>query len=208
MLAGAVARAGNDAGHPNRRCRATNNHIHRAYHASVLPARLVCTNSLLMLYLEGLLQDLASAAPSDELSEMVCVADMLFPGTSAYAQSLGQSMASVAQACHQVWLSQSSLADRDCIAVLAVPVVTGEFFGLTCETALEQSCRRCELMRTCQPYDCVGVVGPLCPALWFQGCRTLPPRGSQAGVTRFASILFAVTTVKLTTLVALGQSCH
>ena len=102
MLSGAVARAGRDATHPNRRCRATDNQLRRAYHASALAARLACTDSLLLLYLEGLLQDLASAAPSDEMAEMLRVADMLLRGTSAHAQALGQSMASMVQARRQV----------------------------------------------------------------------------------------------------------
>ncbi|XP_053195327.1 LOW QUALITY PROTEIN: uncharacterized protein LOC128379724 [Scomber japonicus] len=175
MLAGAVARAGREANHPDRRCRATDNQLRRAYHASALAARLACTNSLLLLYLEGLLQDLASAAPSDEMTEMLRVADMLLRVNIAHAQALGQSMASM------VWLSQSNLSDQDCIAVLAAPVVPGEIFGPPCEAALEQSRRTRELTRS--------------SAIRPPGRRSLPPRGSQSGDARLASIPFAMTAV-------------
>ena len=148
MMAGATARAGRDASHPNRRCRATDGMLRRAYHASATAARLACSNSLLLVYLEGLLQDLATAAPSEEAAEMLRVADLLLRGTSAHARSLGQSMASMVQARRQVWLSRSNLSDQDCIAVLAAPVLPGEVFGPPCEAALEQSRRTRELTRS------------------------------------------------------------
>ncbi len=188
MLAGAVARAGRDANHPNKSCRATDNQLRRAYHSSALAAKLACTNSLLLLYLEGLLQDLASAAPSDEMVEMLHVADMLLQGTSAHAQALGQSMASMVQARRQVWLAQSSLSDQDCIAVLAAPEVSGEVFGPPCEAALEQSRRVRELTRSVREV-------PASRLHWSHGsfpaissasrapqpsARGLPVRGSQA----------------------------
>ncbi|CAJ1053401.1 LOW QUALITY PROTEIN: uncharacterized protein LOC111651958 [Xyrichtys novacula] len=141
----AVARAGRDATHPNRRCRATDNQLRRAYHASALSTRLACTDSLLLLYLEGLRQDLASEAPSDEMAEMLHVADMLLRVTSAQARALGQSMASMVQALRKVWLSQSNLSHQDYIAVVVAPVVPGEVSGLPCEVAFKQSHRTREL---------------------------------------------------------------
>ncbi|KAK9981750.1 hypothetical protein ABG768_001274 [Culter alburnus] len=74
--------------------------------------------------------------------------DMLIRGTSAHAQALGQSMASVVQACRQVWLSQANLLDQDCMAVVAAPLVPGEVFGAPSEAALEQSRRTRELTRS------------------------------------------------------------
>lgn len=59
MLAGATARAGRDATHPNKHCRVVDSQLRKAYHASALSARLACTNSFLLVYLEGILQDLS-----------------------------------------------------------------------------------------------------------------------------------------------------
>jgi len=49
--------------------------------------------------------------------QLVEVMDTLIRGTSAHAQALGQSMASVVQACLQVWLFQSSVPDQDCMTL-------------------------------------------------------------------------------------------
>jgi len=85
MLAGATARVGKDATHPNKRCRAVDSQLRKAYQASVLAARLSCTNSLLLVYMAGLLQDLASSVtgdelPEDEVPEMLRVVDMHIRG--------------------------------------------------------------------------------------------------------------------------------
>lgn len=71
MLAGATAKAGKDASHPNKRCRADDSHLQKAYQASALGSRLSCTNSLLLVYLEGLLQDIASSGLECEVPEML-----------------------------------------------------------------------------------------------------------------------------------------
>lgn len=97
-------KASRDANHLNRHCCTTNKQLHRAYQASALAARLARTKSLLLLDLNGLLQYLASVALTDKTAaEMLCEADMLL-------QALGQSVASMVQACYHVWLSQSNLS--------------------------------------------------------------------------------------------------
>lgn len=144
MLAGATARPGRDATHPNKRCRVVDVQLCKAYQASALAARLSGTSSLLFVYLEGLLQDLGAAGPSDEISEMLKVVDMLIRGASADAGVLGQSMASMVQTRHQVWLSQTNFSDQD-YTVVAAPVVPREVFGLPSEAALEQSRKAKEL---------------------------------------------------------------
>ena len=98
MLAGATARAGRDAVHPNKRCRAVDSQLRKAHQASAVAGRLSCTNSVLLVYLEGLLQDMASTAPEGEITETLRVVDMLIRGASGHAQALGQSMASMVQA--------------------------------------------------------------------------------------------------------------
>ena len=57
MLAGATVRVGCEASHPDSRCRATDGRLCKAYNASAMVARLACSNSLLLVYLEGLLHD-------------------------------------------------------------------------------------------------------------------------------------------------------
>lgn len=148
MLAGATTRAGKDAIHPNKHCRLVDSQLKRTYHASALSARLACTNSLLLVYLEGMLQDLSSTLTSEDIPEALRVIDMLIRGTSAHAQALGQSMASVVQARRQVWLSQANLLDQDCMAVVAAPLIPGEVFGPPSEAALEQSRKTRELTRS------------------------------------------------------------
>lgn len=104
MLVEGLVKASRDANHLNRHCCTTNKQLHRAYQASALAARLARTKSLFLLYLNGLLQYLASAALTDKTAaEMLCKADMLL-------QALGQSVASMVQACYHVWLSQSNLS--------------------------------------------------------------------------------------------------
>lgn len=83
MLADAMARAGRDATHPNKRCRAVDVQLCKAYQASALSARLSGTSSLFLVCLEGLLQDLGAAASRDEISEMLRVVDILIRGASA-----------------------------------------------------------------------------------------------------------------------------
>ena len=113
-----------------------------SYKASAMVARLACSDSLLLVYLDGLLQDLSSTAPaerSEAVVEKLCVVDILIHG----AQVLSQAIALV-----QVWLAQSKLTRQDCIALLAAPVVPGEVFGPPSEAALEQSHKTRELMRS------------------------------------------------------------
>ncbi len=149
MLNGAMARIGRDATHPNKHGRIIDSQLRKAYHASTLSARLACTNSLLLVYLEGLLQDLSSTLTDEErIPETLRVVDMLIRGTSANAQALGQSMANMVQARRQVWLSQANLLDQDCMAVIAAPLVPGEVFGPPAEAAFEQSRRTRELTRS------------------------------------------------------------
>ena len=153
MLAGATVRVGCEASHPNSRCRATDGRLCKAYNASAMIARLACSNSLLLVYLEGLLQDLSSTGPaegSEAVVEMLCVVDILICGARDQAQALGQAIASLVQARRQVWLAQSKLTPQDCSAVLAAPVVPGEVFGPPSEAALEQSRKTRELMRSVQ----------------------------------------------------------
>ncbi len=149
MLNGAMARTGRDATHPNKHGRIIDSQLRKAYHASALSARLACTNSLLLVYLEGLLQDLSSTLTEEEsVPETLRVVDMLIRGTSAHAQALAQSMANMVQARRQVWLSQANLLDQDSMAVIAAPLVPGEVFGPPAEAALEQSRRTRELTRS------------------------------------------------------------
>ena len=132
-LAGATVRVGYEASHPNSRCRATDGRLCKAYNASAMVAMLACSNSLLLVYLEGLLQDLSSTAPaegSEAVVEMLRVVDILIGGARDQAQELGQAIASLVQARHQVWLAQSKLTPQDCSAVLAAPVVRGRSSGL------------------------------------------------------------------------------
>ena len=120
---------------------------------TAMVVRLACSNSLLLVYLEGLLQVLSSTAPaegSEAVVEMLRVADILIRGASEQAQALGQAIASLVQARCQVWLAQSKLTPQDCSAVLAAPVVPGEVFGPLSEAALEQSRKTRELMRSVQ----------------------------------------------------------
>ncbi|KAM3877835.1 uncharacterized protein col7a1 [Diretmus argenteus] len=162
-------------------------------HRSAVAARLACTNSLLLLYLDGLLQDLAAAAPSEEAGEMLRVTDLLLRGTSGHAQALGQSMASLDQARHQVWLAQSNLADQDCIVVLAAPVVPGEVFGPPCEAALDQSHRARELTHAVREV-------PASRLRWSRGSFPAGPTAARAAIrgfaARFASVPLAVTAVE------------
>ncbi|KAI7790379.1 hypothetical protein IRJ41_013994 [Triplophysa rosa] len=149
MLTGAVARTGRDATHPHKQGRMIDSQLRKAYQASALSARLACTNSLLLVYLESLLQDSFSSSTEEEsIPESLRVVDMLLRGTSAHAQALGQSMANVVQARRQVWLSHANLLDQDCMAVIAAPLVPGEVFGTPAEAALEQSRRTRELTRS------------------------------------------------------------
>ncbi|RXN22460.1 Glycosyltransferase LARGE1 [Labeo rohita] len=149
MLAGAMSRTGRDATHPSKQGRIVDSQLRKAYHASALSARLACTNSLLLVYLESMLQDLSSTLTEGESTpEALRVVDMLIRGTSAHAQALGQSMANMVQARRQIWLSQANLLDQDCMAVTAAPLVPGEVFGPPAEAALEQSRRTRELTRS------------------------------------------------------------
>ncbi len=66
MLNGAMARTGRDATHPNKHGRIIESQLRKAYHASALSARLACTNSRLLVYLESLLQDLSSTLTEEE----------------------------------------------------------------------------------------------------------------------------------------------
>ncbi|RXN22409.1 lumican-like protein [Labeo rohita] len=137
MLAGAMTRTGRDATHPSKQGRIVDSQLRKAYHASALSARLACTNSLLLVYLESMLQDLSSTLTEGEsIPEALRVVDMLIRGTSAHAQALGQSMANIVQARRQIWLSQANLLDQDCMAVTAAPLVPGEVFGPPAEAAL------------------------------------------------------------------------
>ena len=153
---------------------------------------------MLLLYLDTYCRIWLQRLKSDETAEMLCVADMLLWGTSAHAQAIGQSMASMNQARRRVWRAQSNLSNRDCIAVLATPVVPGVVLGPPCEAALEQSRRARELTRSVRavPASHVrwrGVVGPLRPALQPPGRRNLPPGGSRPGAARLANIPFTMT---------------
>ncbi|KAI7797209.1 hypothetical protein IRJ41_021026 [Triplophysa rosa] len=90
---------GRDATHPHKQGRMIDSQLRKAYQASALSARLACTNSLLLVYLESLLQDSFSSSTEEEsIPESLRVVDMLLRGTSAHAQALGQSMANVVQA--------------------------------------------------------------------------------------------------------------
>ena len=135
-------------------------------------ARLACSNSLLLVYLEGLLQDLSSAAPaegSEAVVEMLRVVDILICGARDQAQALGQAIASLVQARHQVWLAQSKLTPQDCSAVLAAPVVPGEVFGPPSEAALEQSRKTRELMRSVQRTPAISRPRPSGRYVWGHG---------------------------------------
>ena len=95
MLAGATVRVGCEASHPNSHCRATDGRLCKAYNASAIVARLACSNSLLLVYLEGLLQDLSSTAPAEgpgAVVEMLRVVDILIGGARDQARALGQAM--------------------------------------------------------------------------------------------------------------------
>ncbi len=123
--------------------------MRKAYHASALSARLACTNSVILVYLESLLQEMSYILTEEEsIPETLRVVDMLIRGTSAHAKALGQPMANMVQARHQVWLPQANLLDQDCMAVIAAPLVPWEVFGPPAETALEQSHRTRELTQS------------------------------------------------------------
>lgn len=66
MLMGATARTGRDATHPNKHGRIIDCQLRKAYHASALSDKLACINSLLLVYLEGLLQDLSTTLTNEE----------------------------------------------------------------------------------------------------------------------------------------------
>ncbi len=143
------ARTGRDATNANKHGRIIDSQMRKAYHASALSARLACTNSLILVYLESLLQELSYILTEEEsITETLRVVDMLIRGTSAHAKALGQPMANMVQARHQVWLPQANLLDQDCMAVIAAPLVPGEVFGPPAETALEQSHRTRELTQS------------------------------------------------------------
>ncbi len=140
------ARTGRDATNANKHGRIIDSQMRKAYHASALSARLACTNSLILVYLESLLQELSYILTEEEsIPETLRVVDMLIRETSAHAKALGQPMANMVQARHQVWLPQANLLDQDCMTVIAAPLVPGEVFGPPAETALEQSHRTKEL---------------------------------------------------------------
>ena len=158
MLAGAMVRVGCEASHPNRRCRATDGRLCKAYNASAMVARLACSNSLLLVYLEGLLQDLSSTAPaegSEAVVEMLRVVDILICGARDQAQALGQAIASLVQARCQVWLAQSKL--------------TPQVFGPPSEAALEQSRKTRELMHSVQRTPAISRPRPSGRYVWGHG---------------------------------------
>ncbi len=66
MLNGAMASTGRDTTHPNKHGRISDSQLRNAYNAFALSARLACTNSLLLIYLECLLQDLSSILTEEE----------------------------------------------------------------------------------------------------------------------------------------------
>ena len=160
MLAGATVRVGCNASHPNSRCRATDGQLCKAYNALAMVARLACSNSLLLVYLEGLLQDLSSTAPAEgskAVVEMLRVVDILIRGASKQAQALGQAIASLVQARRQVWLAQSKLTLRTVV------------FGSPSEAALEQSRKTRELMHSVQRTPAVSKPRPSRKYVWGHG---------------------------------------
>lgn len=75
---------GKDATHPNKCFRAVDLQLWKSYQASALAARLSCigSKSFLLVYMKGLLQDLAVSIPGVEVPEMLWVVDALIRGTS------------------------------------------------------------------------------------------------------------------------------
>lgn len=100
-------KASRDAYHLYRHCCTTNKQLKNSqYQASALAARLARTKSLLLLYLDGLLHYLASAALTDgTAAELLSAADMLL-------QALGQSWCRhvAMSVCHSlIYLSRQPL---------------------------------------------------------------------------------------------------
>lgn len=73
---------------------------------------------------------LTSAAKSDEMEEMLPVADMLLPGTRAHAWALVSRWPPWFSPLwfRPIWLSHSHPSEQHCVAVLVTSMVSGDDF--------------------------------------------------------------------------------
>ncbi|KAK7898545.1 hypothetical protein WMY93_019398 [Mugilogobius chulae] len=138
LLAGASP-SGRVTRHPNRKCRATDGFVAKAYQSAAMAARLANTTALLLVYLEGLIRDLDSKNPSDLLPEMSNIMDTVIQGASVQAKVLGNTMAHLTMARRHVWLSQTALSEAEHSAVLGASISPGQVFGPAAETALDEA---------------------------------------------------------------------
>ncbi|KAL7401893.1 hypothetical protein ABVT39_006104 [Epinephelus coioides] len=96
-------------------------------------------NALLMVYLEGLIQDLESKCPAEFLPEMAMVVDTVIQGARTQARFLGNSLVQLTMTRQHIWLSQSGLLDSDQAAVIDAEITLGEVFGPAVEAVLDEA---------------------------------------------------------------------
>lgn len=100
-----------------------------------MASRLATTNTLLLVYLEGLIQDLESKSSANLLP----VVDMVIQGANSRARVLGNLWAQLTIAQWHVWLNQSRLADADRVTVVKDAINPGEVFRPTVEATLDKA---------------------------------------------------------------------
>ena len=93
LLTGAAPTSNRAARHPNKKCHTTDGLVVKACHLAAMATQLANTNGLLLVYLEGSIQDLESKSPADFLPDMSSTVDMVIQGASAQTRVLGNSMA-------------------------------------------------------------------------------------------------------------------
>eukprot|EP00064_Thunnus_orientalis_P009995 superscaffoldBa00001313_g10021 len=88
LLAGAAPTSNRAACHPNKKCHTTDGLVVKACQLAAMATQLANTNGGLLVYLEGLIQDLEPKSPADLLPEMSSAIDMVIQGASAQAKRL------------------------------------------------------------------------------------------------------------------------
>ncbi|MGH0131467.1 UNVERIFIED_CONTAM: hypothetical protein FKN15_046170 [Acipenser sinensis] len=119
---------------PNAQCRVTEVHLKKAYTVEAQGMCLTNTTSLLMAYLDGILQ--LAPLPEPVALELRIVSGTLLQISSCQGQALGRSLASLVVACRQLWLSQARVPDADKLALLDAPISPGHIFGPVVEEIL------------------------------------------------------------------------
>ncbi|MGH0119323.1 UNVERIFIED_CONTAM: hypothetical protein FKN15_002126 [Acipenser sinensis] len=126
-------------------CRITEAYLKKAYTAEAQVARLANTAGLLTAYLDGVLQ--SAPLPEPVASELRLVSGTLLQISGFQGQALDRSLAGLAVACRQLWLSQARVPDADKSVLLDIAISPGHTFRPAVEEILQHSHREREASR-------------------------------------------------------------